>query len=141
MWLKLILWIAPLYWYCQVQSSASASQAGLFVTLKLGAHRQIEYSINSKICSDKEFVKLAEAIMKQEPTIRPVVLFDDRLSIADVGNVGGLLGAVGFTMPRYFMFSERRTRVVEINLAEPVAVFDYGQFVKDPYGTIEREHK
>jgi hypothetical protein len=74
--------------------------------------------------------------MKDYAANPPIILFDDRLSLAEVRDVGGLLGAIGFLMPRYFMFTEKRSVVTEIRFGESSAIFDYSEFVKDPFGTV-----
>jgi hypothetical protein len=136
---RLLLFVA--FYFHHAVSNLIAAQPGLFVVLQPDKNREIEYRIDGQVCSKTEFVKLAETRMKTYSGITPILLFNDRLSIADVANVGGLLGAIGFPMPRYFMFTDKHFRVVEISLAESSSIFDYDEFVKDPFGTVARKQK
>jgi hypothetical protein len=130
---------AVILWFIQVRIGLAAeSKQGLFVLLESGRNRELAYKVNNLACSKQEFVKIAEIEMKNSSGVTPVILFDDRLSLADVRNVGGLLGGIGFPVPRYFMFTEKRSAVVELRFGASPIVFDYLDFIKDPFGSIQK---
>jgi hypothetical protein len=121
--------------------TTSAEARGPFVLLEKGKSGQMQYSLDGQVRSKESFVKAAKTLAKDAGQMQPIILFDRRLSIEEVGAVGGVLSAIGFPLPRYFVFGPSHHGVYEINLNEAVAIFDYAEFIKDPFAAISRNEK
>lgn len=116
--------------------------AGLLLILERRPNNQIQYIVEGRKYSEPNIPALLRKIFAERGQNTPVfILFDRRLSIADVGALSGELTGIGFGLPRFFMYDEERSRVWEINLTHSEAFFDYTDFIKDPFTRAARPRK